>query len=157
MILAAAFVTVVVLYAIGSQLWMRSDPGWYAALPRPPWQPPDWVFGVVWPLNFLMIIIVGSVLSLRDSDAAMPTLVVLTVSVIFAVGWAYLFYAPHALRMAALGLAVAAVLTWVLVFLAARGIWWTGVLLAPYAVWMSVATSLSIWYAAKTPRGSSTK
>ncbi len=151
MILAAAFVAVVVAYAVGSQLWMSSDPGWYAALPRPPWQPPDWVFGVVWPLNFLAITVVGLVLSLRDSTAATPTLGVLAASVVCAVGWAYLFYSPHALRSAAFALAAAAVLTWVLVFVAASGIWWTGLLLAPYAVWMSVATSLSVWYSAHVP------
>jgi translocator protein len=147
-ILAVSFVVLVVLYAVLSQVWMNADPGWYAALPRPPWQPPDWVFGVVWPVNFLALGVVGAVLSLRDSGAAAPAFVVLAVSVACAVGWAYLFYAPHALGAAAVALGAAAVLTWALVAVAASGVWWTGLLLVPYAVWMSVATSLSAWYAA---------
>ena len=47
---------------------------------------------------------------------------------------------------ATVALAVAAVLTWVLVVLVARSLPLAGVLLAPYAVWLCVATALSVQY-----------
>ncbi|MEO5852431.1 MAG: TspO/MBR family protein [Nocardioides sp.] len=147
-VVATAFVLVVVAYAVLSQAWVSASPGWYAALARPPWQPPDWVFGVIWPLNFLALATTGVVLARSSPDTAVLALVVTVASVVCALLWAYLFYVPHALTASALALGVAAVLTWVLVVVAARGIAWTGLLLTPYAVWMTVATSLAAWYAA---------
>jgi tryptophan-rich sensory protein len=47
---------------------------------------------------------------------------------------------------ATFALAVAAILTWVLVALVARSLPWAGVVLAPYALWLSVATALSVQY-----------
>ena len=147
-VVGTAFVVVVVAYAVLSQVWVSARPGWYAALPRPPWQPPDLVFGIIWPLNFLALATAGVVLARSAPDTAVPALAVTVASVVAALAWAYLFYVPHALTAAAVALAVAAVLTWVLVVVAARGVTWTGVLLTPYALWMTVATSLAAWYAA---------
>ena len=148
LLVGGAFVAVVVVYAVLSQVWVSSDAGWYDALPRPPWQPPDWVFGTIWPLNFLALVVAGVVLAQADASRTLPVLAVLVVSVAFALAWAYLFYVPHALWASAVSLAVAAALTWVLLVLAARVVGWTGVLLTPYAVWLSIATSLAFWYAA---------
>jgi benzodiazapine receptor len=50
---------------------------------------------------------------------------------------------------AALSLTAAAALTWVVVALAATPVWWIALVLLPYAVWLSVATSLAWWYAAQ--------
>lgn len=68
-------------------------------------------------------------------------------SVGFALGWAYLFYVPHRLVAAAVSLTVASVLTWGLVAVAAQAQWWVGLVLLPYAVWLSVATTLAYGYA----------
>ena len=52
---AAGFVAVTVAYAALSGTWVSTQPGWYASLPQPSWQPPPWIFGVMWPLNFLAV------------------------------------------------------------------------------------------------------
>lgn len=148
MLVGGGFLAVVVAYAALSGWWVSSDPGWYAALPKPPWQPPDWVFGAIWPLNFLALIVGGIVLTRADATRAVPVLAVLAVSVVCALAWAYLFYVPHQLTGAALSLTAAAVLTWVVLALSAQVVGWTGLLLLPYAVWVSLATSLAWWYAA---------
>lgn len=147
LLLGAGFVVTVVVYAALSGLWVSADQGWYARLPRPPWQPPDWVFGVIWPLNFAALLVAGIVLSRQAPDRAAPVLVVLAVSVVLALGWAYLFYVPHSLGAAAWSLAGAALLTWVLLAMSARLVPWTGLLLTPYAVWVTLATTLAFWYA----------
>lgn len=49
--------------------------------------------------------------------------------------------------MATLALALAAFLTWALVALVARSLPWAAALLVPYAVWLSLATALSVQYA----------
>ena len=148
-LVGAGFLAVVVAYAVLSQLWVDSDAGWYESLRKPPWQPPDVVFAVIWPLNFLALAATGIVLAVRAPTRGAVVLAVLAVSVAFSVGWAYLFYGPHALTTAALSLTTAAVLNWAVLVLAAAAVWWLGLVLLPYAVWLSLATSLAWWYAAR--------
>ena len=144
---AAGFLVVVALYAGLSTVWTSSDPGWYDALAKPAWQPPPVVFGVMWPLNFLALTVAGIAVSIGSPPSrAWTALGVFAISVVFALGWAYLFYVPHALGPAALALASAAVITWVLVIVTWRALPWAGAVLIPYALWMSIATSLSVGY-----------
>lgn len=148
-VVSAGFVVLVGAYAVLSQVWVTSDAGWYASLRKPPWQPPDVVFGVMWPLNFLALVVAGVVLAVRAPDVGAVVLAVLAVSVAFALGWAYLFYVPHALTASALCLTAAALLTWVVLVLAATAVWWLALVLLPYAVWLTTASSLAWWYAAQ--------
>ncbi len=83
--------------------------------------------------------------SVSDATAWWAT-VVLGTSVVAALTWGWLFYVPHRLPAATLCLAAAAVLTWVLVALVARSVPWAGVILLPYAGWLSIATALSMQY-----------
>lgn len=138
----------VVALAALSNVWNGHDPGWYAGLRRPSFQPPDVVFAVVWPLNFALLLLVGlTVLRTAPRGQAWTATGVLAVSVALALGWAWTFYVPHALSAAALCLAAAAALTWVLVAVVARIEAWGGLVLLPYAAWLSVATALSVAYA----------
>lgn len=148
-LLAAGVVVVVLAYAVLATRWISADPGWYDGLTKPAWQPPDWVFGVAWPYNFVALGVAGLTLALQHPGrSSAGWLLLLAVSVGFALGWAYLFYVPpHRLAAAAVSLAVAAALSWGLVALAWRTQAWTGWVLLPYAVWMTVATSLSIGFA----------
>ncbi len=141
-------VVVVIVYAAGSGLWVSTGDSWYRALDRPAWQPPDVVFGLIWPYNFLVLMIVGVVLA----ATATPTVIgwwlgLLTASVVSALAWAYLFYVPHLLWPAALALGLACLLTVPLVVIAWRTHWWAGLILIPYVVWLALATSLSVGYA----------
>jgi translocator protein len=134
-------------YAVLSTVWTGHDPGWYAGLARPSFQPPDLVFAVIWPLNFLALFAVGLWFTRSVGDAtAWGATVVLGTSIVAALTWAWLFYVPHRLSAAALCLAGAAVLTWVLVGLVARSVPWAGIVLLPYAGWLSIATALSLQY-----------
>lgn len=138
----------VVAFAGLANAWNAHDRGWYAALERPFFQPPDAVFAVMWPLNFALLLLVG-VTAIRTSpgDVAWTATGVLAISVVLALGWAWLFYVPHRLGAAAACLAAAAVLTWVLLVVVTRAEVWAGLVLVPYALWLSVATALSVAYA----------
>lgn len=145
---AAAWVLLVVAYAALANAWNSHDPGWYARLARPAFQPPDAVFAVMWPLSFALLIGVGVWFTRAvPATTAWSGVALLAVSVGAALGWAYLFYVPHRLDAAAACLAVAAVLTWGLVVLVGRASPWAAVALTPYALWLSVATALAVAYA----------
>ena len=152
LIASIAAVAPVVVYAVGSGVWVSANPGWYAGLVRPAWQPPDAVFGLIWPYNFVALAVVGVLVAQRGSPTAvMAWLGVGAASVVCALAWAYLFYVPHHLTGAAVALAGAAALTAVLV-----GITWTAtrggaVALLPYLVWVCLATSLAFGYARLNP------
>lgn len=151
--LAAAVLVVVGAYAALSIRWTAADTGWYASLPRPGWQPPDPVFGVVWPLNFGALAVVGLVVVLeRPPRDGLLWLGLLVGSVALALGWAHEFYVPHRLGRAAALLGGAAVVTWLLVALTARLVPWAGLALVPYAGWLTVATSLAVGYWRLVPR-----
>ena len=145
---ALAAVRRLVVYAVGSGVWVSTNPGWYAGLARPSWQPPDVVFGLIWPYNFIALAVVGVIVAQRGSAGQVGAwLGIAVVSVVCALSWAYLFYVPHQLTASAVALAGAAALTAVLVVVT-----WTvtrggAVALLPYLIWVGLATSLAVGYA----------
>lgn len=143
----AAFLVVVAVYGVGARLLVDSGSAWAERQPTPPWQPPDWVFGVAWPPNFLALAMVGVVLARADARRSWPVLGVFAASVLCSLAWAALFHGPHALWPAAVALAVASLLTWGMLLMASRILWWTGFALTPYALWLTLAVSLAFWYA----------
>lgn len=149
-IAVAAVIVTIVVYAVGSGVWVSTGSAWYLALEKPGWQPPPWVFGVIWPYNFVALAVVGSVIAWSAVPARVIAVVVLlAATVALAIAWAYLFYGPHELTWAALALTSAAVLTLPITVIAFAERWWLGLLLVPYQVWVAVAASLSWGYVAK--------
>ena len=67
MLASVAAVARVVAYAAGSGVWVSANPGWYAGLTRPAWQPPDIVFGLIWPYNFVALAVVGVIVAQRGT------------------------------------------------------------------------------------------
>jgi tryptophan-rich sensory protein len=148
LVAALASTALVLGYAVGSGLWVSSGDGWYRSLERPSWQPPDAVFGLIWPYNFLVLGIAGWIVANRGTMADRTAwLCSLAVGVAGALAWARLFYVSHSLCSATAALAVAAVLAWPLVVVAWRASPVLGLAVVPYAVWVAVATSLAAGYA----------
>jgi len=140
----------VVVYAVGAGRWVSSDPGWYRSLVRPPWQPPDVVFGLIWPYNFVMLAVAGWAVAGRESRSEhVVWLASLALSIAAALAWAWLFYVPHSLTASGYALALATVLTVPLLLVAFRASLPLGVALLPYQAWLAVATSLAFGYASR--------
>ena len=145
----AASILLVVIYAGGSGRWVATASGWYQSLSQPPWQPPPPVFGLAWSYNFLILAIVGVVISLQAGMSTVAWFLGLfAASIVFALAWAWLFYGPHDLTAAAIALTACAAITIPMVVLAWREQWWLGALLIPYQGWLIVASSLSWGYRA---------
>jgi tryptophan-rich sensory protein len=144
-------VVLVILYAVGSGRWVSTGSAWYLSLEQPWWQPPPWVFGLIWPYNFIMLMVAGIVVSRSaPSGRVIAFLALLATTVALAIGWAYLFYGPHELVWAAIALTGAAVLTLPVVGIAFGQALWLGLVLLPYQVWLFLAASLSWGYVAKS-------
>ncbi len=141
-------IAIVVIYVIGSGFWVNTGDDWYRNLNSPRWQPPDFIFGIIWPYNFLVLGIAAFIITGCASSA--NTLIYLTffaASVICALTWAYQFYRPHNLEVAAIALAATAVLTIPMVLIAFKTSTPLGLALLPYQAWVATAATLSYSYA----------
>lgn len=134
-------------YAIGSGIWTSSSPGWYGNLNRPPWQPPDFVFGLIWPYNFIVLGFAAFQISASLSrNQILIWLSCFALSVAAALTWAYNFYVPHNLQLAAISLGVTTILTIPVLVLSFRASALLGFALLPYQIWVAIATTLAWGY-----------
>lgn len=149
-LLAGIGISLVFVYAIGSGIWVSNAPGWYSTLIRPPWQPPDFVFGVIWPYNFIVLGFAAyNVAQSLSRNLTIIWLSFFAASVAAALIWAYQFYVPHNLSIAAVALVVAAVLTIPVLYLTFKASILLGVLLVPYQIWIIIASTLAWGYSTR--------
>jgi benzodiazapine receptor len=123
----------------GLAIGVLTPPGaWYAALEKPPFNPPGWVFAPVWTLLYVMIAVAGA----RTYERVSGFFLWLTqLALNFA--WTPAFFLLHRAGLALV--IVAALLAAILVFIWAR---WTAdrisaLLFVPYAAWVAFATLLN--------------
>jgi tryptophan-rich sensory protein len=141
-------VALVLIYVVGSGLWVNTGDGWYRGLNQPAWQPPDFIFGIIWPYNFIILGYAAVIVSNRLGSALVATyLTIFAISVACALTWAFQFYRPHNLEAASTALTCVAVLTIALVVIASRASWPLAFALMPYQIWVSIASFLSWSYA----------
>ena len=142
----AIAIALVLLYAIGSGFFIDNS-GWYQSLTKPSWQPPDIVFGLIWPYNFLLLGISGFVV-IRESSThrTLLFLIFLALSVIAALAWSYFFYQPHEFTYASISLGLATLFTVPLLIVTLQTNALVGILLIPYQGWLMIATLLSVAY-----------
>ena len=146
---------IVAIYVIGSGRMVATDAEWYRSLPRPAWQPPSSVFGIIWPYNFAMLVTATWLVTSRLSTAnQIIWLLSLALSVTAALTWAWLFYGPHAILASGFALVLATVFTIPLLVIAFRVSPVLGFAFLPYQLWLAVATSLAFGYAALVTPGS---
>ena len=147
---AAIGIGLVLIYAFGSGIWVSSSPGWYSSLVQPPWQPPDFIFGIIWPYNFIMLGIAAfNVAQSLTKIQTVTWLIFFAASVAAALVWAYQFYVPHNFSIAATALGVAALLTIPVLYLTFKASLTIGLLLIPYQIWVTIATTLAWGYATR--------
>jgi len=133
----AVFVAAVVV--IGAAIGITTVPGeWYATLVKPWFSPPNWVFGPVWTVLYILIGCVGArkwlyggAVGLWWGQMALNFL------------WSPVFFAAHQPLLALLVI----ICMWVLIALFIRREWTadrlSAVMFVPYLAWVSLATALN--------------
>jgi tryptophan-rich sensory protein len=117
---------------------------WYPDLPKPDWTPPDWVFGPVWTVLYVLMAAAGSLVWLaRDEDDVCCPLTGFSLQLVANLAWSVLFFG---FRSPLLGLLDILAL-WFLIgltvaqfFVVSRLAAW---LLAPYWAWVTYAAFLN--------------
>ena len=117
---------------------------WYQNLNKAPWTPPGWVFGAAWTTIMICFAVFMSKLH-QKSENKNSILVLYGVQLVLNVVWNPIFFY---FRDVTMGLVVISALT-LLVFYFLFGYWRTikaySLLVLPYALWLSIATSLNLY------------
>ena len=142
---ALSFVTVFAAAGIGNLATMPSIPTWYAALNKPFFNPPNWIFGPVWTLLFsLLVFSFWRILKAPKSNPHRPAAIAaFAAQMVLNPLWSIVFFYLHA-PLPALFIVVLlelSVLAMIRNFsrvdsLAGRIQW-------PYAAWVAFATLLN--------------
>jgi len=130
---------------IGSIFTNASIPTWYAALEKPSFNPPNWLFAPVWTILYILMGISAFLVwrvGLSGPNVKMA-LVIFIIQLILNAFWSVAFFG---LRSPMAGLIVIVIL-WVAILLTilsfARVSITAGVLLIPYILWVSFASILN--------------
>jgi tryptophan-rich sensory protein len=141
---------IVAIYVIGSGRLVTTDQQWYRTLPKPSWQPPSYVIGLIWPYNFALLIAASWIVASRLSNTQqLVWLICFALSVAAALVWALLFFKLHSLPASAVALVFASLFTIPLLVISFRASPALGIAFLPYQIWLAIATALAINYASQ--------
>ncbi len=141
-------VAVVVCYGaalLGNLATMPQIPTWYAGIAKPPWTPPDWLFGPVWSLLYAMMA-VAAWLIWRQSDwkTAKSPLLWFAAQLILNSLWSILFFGMQKPAWSM----VEVFFLWLAILMTVRAFWpvsrVAAGLLIPYLLWVSFASVLNV-------------
>lgn len=146
-ILLALFVVSVMGSAVTGALFPPD--GWYRALDKPWWTPPDWVFPVTWTLLYACMALAATrVAPLPGSEYAIAFW---AIQVTFNGLWSPVFFGLKRIKAA---LYVVSVL-WVAVAASMVALWQmdmvAGLLFVPYLLWVSIAAALNLSVMLRNP------
>jgi len=147
-ILSVAGVAIVFVYVIGSSLWVNTRDNWYRSLNQPSLQPPDFIFGIIWPYNFVILGFASVyVVNRLSTTNALVYLSIFALSVACALTWAYQFYKPHNLVAASIALCLVALLTLPMLYFIYQASLPLFLATIPYQLWVITASYISFSYA----------
>jgi len=143
-----ALVTCPLIVLLGSASGWLSGSGygnaWFEGLVKPFFMPPGWVFGVVWPVLYLLMgISLAIVLAEPPSPRRKVALVLFFVQLALNFAWSPIFFAAHDIALAKIVIFIMAALA-----AAAAGQFMrlrkpAGLLLIPYLAWLVFAATLN--------------
>ena len=143
-----AIVTAPLILLLGTASGWLSNSGygnpWFASLEKPFFMPPGWLFGVVWPVLYvLMGIAVAMILAEPPSQRRRNALILFAVQLVLNFAWSPIFFAAHDIRLAKYVIYVMA-----LIAAGAAGQFMrlrkaAGLLMVPYLAWLIFAAALT--------------
>ncbi len=136
------FAFIAVVLGCGILIGIITPPGpWYATLAKPSFNPPNWIFGPVWSVLYVLIGIAGWRTFEREGDGKAMRLWFLQIALNFS--WSPVFFGAHLV-----GAAFAVILALLVAIVAFIAMTWksdrtAAYLFLPYAAWVAFATMLN--------------
>ena len=134
---------------IGSVFTTPSIRTWYAALNKPPLQPPNWIFGPVWLTLYLIMGISLYLIWINKAKPKLknPAITVFALQMALNAIWSVIFFGAHLTLLAFIEIIAlwGSILATIILFnrISKAASW----LLVPYILWVSFASylNLAIW------------
>ena len=134
---------------MGAIFTAEAIPNWYETLEKPFFSPPNWVFGPVWTLLYLMMGISVYLIwqRIEENKAAKTAFVLFWIHLAFNASWSLVFFNLKNLALALINILI----IWSLIIILMIKFWnidrRSSYLLIPYLFWVTFATALnySIW------------
>ena len=131
---------------IGSLFTFKAIPTWYAGLRKPPYTPPNWVFGPVWTTLYILMGISVFLVWHKGlaTNGVMLAFTLFWIQLAFNAFWSIIFFGMKSKG----GGVIIIIVLWLLILatmIASFQVsWWAGTLLIPYIVWVGIASYLNI-------------
>jgi tryptophan-rich sensory protein len=141
----AAFVGLcLTIGALGGLATAQSVGTWYQTLQKPPFNPPDWIFGPVWTTLYVLIAVAGwRVWRRRGIAGARREMATYAAQLALNLAWSFLFFGGRMIGAALVAIVVLLASIVMNAALFARIDRAAGWLLAPYAGWVGFACILN--------------
>jgi tryptophan-rich sensory protein len=143
-----ALITVPAIVVLGSLSGWLSNSGygnpWFDGLLKPPFMPPGWLFGVVWPILYALLgIAVAIILAEPPSERRRTGLILFAVQLVLNFAWSPVFFGARQIYPA---LAIIVIMAGVAALAAGqfrqiRPL--AGYLMLPYLLWLCFAATLN--------------
>lgn len=147
--LVISIIITVGLGSLGGIFTVSEIPNWYAGLNKPFFNPPNWLFGPVWTLLYILMgISLYLIWKLSSSEERTRAIWLFSIQFVLNFFWSIIFFKYHLLGWAF----VEIMAMWVFILLTILQFKqlssWAAYLLMPYLLWVSFATILnaSIWW-----------
>lgn len=118
---------------------------WFRALEKPPWQPPDWAFPVVWMVLYALNAVSGW-LVWKDAGfegMGLWAMLVYCLALVLNASWSAVFFGLKRLYWAKVNAALLWLAIAVQMIVFAQISQFASLLLIPYLIWVMIATALS--------------
>jgi benzodiazapine receptor len=128
-------------------LMQNNVDGWYQALHRSALTPPDYVFGMVWPVLYFMLALVGYHIwnSLEASHDLQKIKAAYLIQMLLNWSWSIIFFNLRMWRSAVLVIGLMILITLFLLVKLFSKNRWVSMLLLPYAAWICFAFYLNFY------------
>lgn len=131
--------------ALGGWVTADSVKTWYTTINKPSFTPPNWVFGPVWTVLYVLMGIAGwRVWCKARPDQLRVPLALFAVQLALNLAWSVVFFGAHRIGGAVVVIVglEAAILATMVAFRRIDGL--AALLLVPYALWVAFAAVLNI-------------
>lgn len=146
--LLALFIALAIPVGVGLVAQAATFPDvntWYTALTKPDWTAPDWIFGPIWALMYLLMGLASWYVWETSAPQSLrqQALGLYIAQLLLNGAWSFIFFTYHAIAWAFIDIillwTVLALTTWSFFRIRPRAGW----LLLPYLLWITYALSLN--------------
>jgi len=132
---------------VGSIATFSQIPTWYTTIVKPTWNPPNWLFGPVWTLLYLLMAISLFLLWTNKNKFKTSAVNIFYIQLVLNVAWSWIFFGWHRLDIALIEIVVLWVAIIKTIIYSYKVNKTAGLVLIPYVIWVSFAGFLNytIW------------